>query len=267
MTDKKPTLASALLDAQRSIHAVGKDSKNNYSKYNYASAENIIAACREVLLEAGLTFQRTAWDMSEVSYRHVSNWDKNQKRMADTELAVAVVTMKFKLSHPASAESEEYAAAVHAQERVGTPLDKAVSAALTSGLSYMLRDILMIPRVDETELNQFDDSTYQDRLKSGQHPTPQQLEHKAFQSENLAIRSRVVPILTEAGVKKATQTDAIYRFVTNGKLGSDDVSNDNQAFAEVATALETYAKELRDAGVPLTELVDRALEAKQETAA
>ena len=56
--------------------------------------------------------------------------------------------MDFELCHPASGESQTDKADFPAQLKKGTPLDKAVAAALTTSLAYWLRDLLLIPRVD-----------------------------------------------------------------------------------------------------------------------
>jgi len=45
-------------------------------------------------------------------------------------------------------------------EKKGTPADKAVAAALTTSLNYFLRDLLMIPRSEEFDMDKTDDTSY-----------------------------------------------------------------------------------------------------------
>jgi hypothetical protein len=126
-------LAGALIAAQKAIGSVSKDAKNTFANYDYVSAETMITQCRRALHGAGLIFSRTHWDMKS------------------TDFGVTVVS-KYLLSHPESGESMDLM-----NEMIVPPnqkqLDKAVLAALTTGLNYSLRDLLLIPRADEPEVD------------------------------------------------------------------------------------------------------------------
>ena len=124
-------LQSALLAAQKAVSNVGKDAKNSFANYDYVSAEAMIIACRKALHKSGLSFSRTCWDMK------------------GTDFGMTVVS-KYVLNHAESGESMEMM-----NEMIVPPnqkqLDKAVLAALTTGLNYTLRDMLMIPRCENDQ--------------------------------------------------------------------------------------------------------------------
>jgi hypothetical protein len=119
-------LFKSLLSAQACMKPVEKDARNDYAKYDYVSAEKIVTDSRDSLHKNGLLFTR----------QNV-NWDDR------------TVFMTFVLFHPESGEriidKMTWPITVGKQK----PMDKAVAAALTSSLSYWLRDILAIPRVEK----------------------------------------------------------------------------------------------------------------------
>lgn len=136
------SLNAALLEAQRNVGEVEKDSRNEFGGFNYASAEAIISAARNALLDAGLIAYRETWRFGEAIDPQTSN-----------------LRMFFCLTHADSGESARFEVQWPAIPGKGRPLDKAVAAALTSGWSYWLRDLLLIPRVEES-MDDRDDSQY-----------------------------------------------------------------------------------------------------------
>ena len=124
-------LQSALLAAQKAVSNVGKDAKNSFANYDYVSAEAMIIACRKALHKSGLSFSRTCWDLK------------------GTDFGMTVVS-KYVLTHAESGHTIEMM-----NEMIVPPnqkqLDKAVLAALTTGLNYTLRDMLMIPRCENDQ--------------------------------------------------------------------------------------------------------------------
>ena len=147
MTQQKSTLASALLAAQQALPSVGKDSQFKSQSYGYAytSSETMIAACREVLHAAGLTLRRAGW------------------KFDGTPEGGGLVTSQFILTHAGTGESFADEVAWVAVPRGQQPIDKAVAGALTASLGYYLRDLLLVPREDENEMDRRDDSSYQPR--------------------------------------------------------------------------------------------------------
>ncbi len=147
----KVNLEQALWKAQRSIQGVGKDGNNAYSKYRYTSAEAMLSACRNALHDAGLTVRRTTFTYDEKL--HVSS--------------------TIRLSHYESGESEESVIMFPAIEQKGKPQDKAIAAALTGSLSYYLRDLLLLPRSEDFDMDKRDDTEYNpQQIKS---PPPQRI--------------------------------------------------------------------------------------------
>lgn len=143
MTDTK-NLASALLAAQKALPSVGKDAKNSFHHYSYVSAEAMIGACREALHGAGLTVRRAGWKFDGTSEG-------------------GIVNSTFVLSHGPTGESVSDEIAWICVPEKGRPIDKAMAGALTSSLGYYLRDLLLVPREDESEMDRRDDTKYEPR--------------------------------------------------------------------------------------------------------
>lgn len=124
-------LQGALLSAQKAVSNVGKDSKNSFANYDYTSAEAMITQCRKALHKSGLAFARLRWEMK------------------GNEFGISVIS-QYSLTHAESGETLEMV-----NEMIVPPnqkqLDKAVLAALTTGLNYTLRDMLMIPRCENEQ--------------------------------------------------------------------------------------------------------------------
>lgn len=140
-------LAGALLAAQMGIASVGKGSTNKFMNYRYTSADDMISAAREALHAAGLVARRVGWQMSPME-------DGGQ-----------CVTMSMRLDHPASGENFTELVQFPAYTEKGRPMDKAVSGALTASMGYWLRDLLLLPRVDEVEDR--DDRKYDPAKRNG----------------------------------------------------------------------------------------------------
>lgn len=126
------TWESRLIEAQASMARVVKDSRVAFGnqRYAYTSAEDMIGACREALLGAGLALTR--------------QWD-----IVQTERGVNIVSY-FSLHHPAGTVSMgQCPFPLVCQSGKGE--DKAVATALTSSLGYFLRDLLMVPKEDDAQ--------------------------------------------------------------------------------------------------------------------
>jgi len=120
-----------LLQAQREIEGVHKGSKNDFGGYKYASAEDMITASREVLHKNGLIVTRNGWRI-----------------IRSDDDAAPIVEAVYVLAHESGANvvcATQYPICVGK----GRPEDKALNASLTTGLSYFLRDLLLIPRCDD----------------------------------------------------------------------------------------------------------------------
>lgn len=171
---KTETLATALLAAQRALPSVTKDAKNSFHHYSYVSAEGMIGACREVLHGAGLAVRRAGWKF-------------------DGSPEGGIVTSTFILTHAASGESASDEVTWPAIPEKGRPLDKALAGALTSSLGYYLRDLLLVPREDEAEMDRRDDRTYEPRKAAPSPARPAPARQAAQDAPQVAPAPKAAP--------------------------------------------------------------------------
>lgn len=160
-----PSLAKALSVARDRCRAASKDATNTFHKYEYASAEEVIATAVDALDGSGLA-------VIPVSERMVI--------LATSPQVTYALDRTLLLAH-ASGETcpIEVSGWPIIPER-GRPLDKAYATALTSSLAYKLRDLLQMPRG-----NQFDDdvSAADDRQTPVVVPHPQQQTQQAAKAQ------------------------------------------------------------------------------------
>lgn len=148
-------LHSAVAAAINDAHAVAKSSTNSFHKYQYASAEAIIAESREHIARHGLCLIPTFAKHADGYY-----------------------VMRWRLCHSSGA-SIEIDTSIACEAGKGRPLDKAQAGARTTMLSYVLRDLLLLPRV-EHEVDTRDDREYTPRDRKVQElPAIEYAEHKA----------------------------------------------------------------------------------------
>ena len=182
-TKKAGGLAAALLVAQRSLQAVEKDATNSFHRYAYVSAEQMIGAARSALHSAGLVVFRREWNLREdgvsvFSLVEVAHPDSGERMLCD--FCFPVVCEK------------------------GRPIDKAVAGALTTSLSYFLRDLLLVPREDEGAMDRRDDRPTQPQPAVGWKPEPKP-EPKPQKAPPGVVEDRVAE-LNEAKRKLLTET-------------------------------------------------------------
>lgn len=139
---EKSNIAAALLKAQQAIESVKKDATNSFHRYNYTSAEEMIGACRKALHDHGLVATRATWGID--------------KDIGEFGCIVSTMT----LMHADSGERIDAPITWPIVPEKGRPMDKAIAAALTSSLSYWLRDLLMLPR-EEEGMDKRDDRDYE----------------------------------------------------------------------------------------------------------
>lgn len=189
---KTETLATALLAAQRALPSVGKDSQFKAGSYGYAytSSETMIAACREVLHGAGLTLRRAGW------------------KFDGTPEGGGLVTSQFILTHAGTGESVADEVAWVAVPRGQQPIDKAVAGALTASLGYYLRDLLLVPREDENEMDKRDDSAYQPRKATPAPVRSNSTTHTRTDGGNAPARQAAQDAPQAAPAPKASPTPA-----------------------------------------------------------
>ena len=132
------SLAHALLAAQQQLQRIEKDGRNAHFKYDYASAESMIAECRAVLHEHGMLL--TA---GSVTVEPFSSNDQGECLIVRQNWSISLVGENVE----GNTNSIERCWVAVPERGRGT--DKALASSLTANLSYFLRDLLLLPRGDE----------------------------------------------------------------------------------------------------------------------
>jgi hypothetical protein len=125
------SLTAALVAAQASIKAIPHDARNDFHKYRYTSSEAILTECKAVLSANGLALLP----------------DGQTITIADGQL---LLVRQFTLLHT-SGEERKLTTAWPIVPDKGRPADKATASAATTSLAYLLRDLLLAPRVDPAD--------------------------------------------------------------------------------------------------------------------
>jgi hypothetical protein len=126
-----PNLNKALAAAQQKCRGASKDSRNNFHGYRYASAEAVITEAKSALADTGLALVPIEQEIAESGGRY-----QLHRRFLLTHESGECLPLS--VSWPAICDRAK-------------PLDKAAGAAATSSLSYLLRDLLLMPRIDDVD--------------------------------------------------------------------------------------------------------------------
>jgi hypothetical protein len=124
-------LARALVAAQASIRAIPHDARNQYHHYSYASAEAIITECKAALTANGLSLMPAGQSLQFLEGQ-------------------TLLVRQFVLLHTGGEERSLTTAWPIVPDK-GRPVDKATACAATTSLAYLLRDLLLAPRVDPAD--------------------------------------------------------------------------------------------------------------------
>lgn len=155
MTDKK--VFAALIEAQKSIRGIVKTGRNSFQKYTYATTESMITECREALHSAGLTLVVLESRIDEAVAPNIPHADllklgKGKESISTFAAAVSPTVLRKKYALLcADGSSLEMRQDWPVFVENGRGPDKAVAAAVTASLGYFLRDLLLIPRVDDSD--------------------------------------------------------------------------------------------------------------------
>ena len=156
----KGGLAKALAAACAKARGVEKDAKNKFHGYDYASAEVIYAEAKLALEGCGLALVPVG---NEVAFlpeggdtRLVASPTKKNRDGSPKETLEVYAGPRFELRSSyllvhESGESLPLSCSWPIVPESGRPLDKATASARTTSLSYLLRDLLGMPRVDKTD--------------------------------------------------------------------------------------------------------------------
>lgn len=140
-------LAAALAAAQKQAKSVQHDGHNTAHGYKYASAEAIIEESRDALSAHGLALLRVASVLHRPTepIEHVAT----NRRGESQAFHIPVVYQRTDLLLHESGESLTLETEWPIIPEAGRPFDKATAAADTASLGYLLRDLLLLPRVEK----------------------------------------------------------------------------------------------------------------------
>jgi hypothetical protein len=168
MTDVNPQamLFNALAAAQAAAKAVDKDATNKFHRYAYTSAEGMIAEAKQALAAHGLAVVPVV-----ASLREPKECERPSKDDGDVgKGAKAILAATWMVVHGMGGTLTIDCEWPVIPEK-GRPFDKALAAARTASLNYLLRDLLQLPRVEEgTDLDH--DSRDAHRQPPRQPPAP-----------------------------------------------------------------------------------------------
>ena len=219
MSNEKPqpsgweAILPHLLKAQVEVEAVEKASRNDYSGYFYASAEDMITASRRVLHNNGLMVTRNGWRIVE------------SQREGRPDKVEAVYVLAHKNGSSVACVTE-YPICT----KKGTPEDKALNASLTTGLSYFIRDLLLIPRCDE-EVDRRQDM----QVRSGVRSTPKPKTGRSKRDQFLASVGQWI----NRDITESATAESCIKLLELNDLPTDGTCTPTQ-FAEMVKKVETY---------------------------
>jgi hypothetical protein len=143
------TLYQKLLDIQRQIGVVEKDSRNQFHKYDYASIESVVGATHDPLADAGIVVLGGVNTLTDVT-----------RNTREGESIVTTIELVFTLIDTETGERLDIPWAGRGDD----PADKGVSKALTDARKTFLIQQLNLRRGDDTEA---DDATDQRSAPNG----------------------------------------------------------------------------------------------------
>lgn len=140
-----PDLSTALAAAIAAARGAAKDARHQQG-YQYASAESVLSEAREALAAHGLSI---------VPASATVDWTGQiETRAKDGTVHVhdvGVLSRRCSLLGPGGAIDLLSTWPVVCGP--GRPRDKAIAGALTSSLAYLVRDLLLLPRLTEDQLD------------------------------------------------------------------------------------------------------------------
>ncbi len=134
------TLAAALARAMMAVAGVEKGARNKFHGYDYVSADQMVAHCRAALANEGIAVVPTSHRINAIRIPYVEEGKSGRK---EKEAPASIVCEYLVMGH---GEAYQMASEVPLCPEAGRPIDKAVFAAKTEALGYVLRDLLLVPR-------------------------------------------------------------------------------------------------------------------------
>lgn len=162
MSETKPIgLWQAVAEAQRALKSIAKNrtsgEEDSRFTYDYVSADAMIHFCREALLENGVVYSLLG--VREDVAKRMSHLVFNKATKQTVEMPICWLVATHKVTH-SSGETFEWTTEQAAVVSNGRPVDKAFVAAGTVATREALRFLLNVPRKNDDEPEQRDDSDY-----------------------------------------------------------------------------------------------------------
>lgn len=156
-----PNLCAGLVAAQRAARGVAKDSTNQHFRYKYASSEDVILAAREALSVGDLALYAES-HLLEVLLPAVPGERGESGWLVEPADPILSVRVRYVLVH-SSGETRLIESSTPLIPEKGRPYDKALAAAKTYDLAYVLRTLLLLPRGEPEAdgVDSRDDSAWQ----------------------------------------------------------------------------------------------------------
>jgi hypothetical protein len=134
-------LAQSLAQARDKCKSATKDGYNDYHKYAYATADNVIGGASEALAGSGLALVPVSEELAVLA----------------GSPPIYVLNRTLLLSHSSGESIRIEVKGWPVVPERGRPLDKAFCVALTTSLAYKLRDLLQMPRGEDDDAAAQDD--------------------------------------------------------------------------------------------------------------
>lgn len=146
MSDLKH-LATALVKAQAEAQAITKSKTNEHFRFAYAPMESFIAEGKRVLALHGLALIPGNEDFFFGPEKSATRLGKGGEVVGESKAPSMVLKHTYLLVHAESGETHEMRRETPVVPEKGRPEDKQTSAVRTQDLGYLIRDLLLIPRV------------------------------------------------------------------------------------------------------------------------
>lgn len=146
------SLAAKLLTAQIAVDVAVKSARNDHHRFNYATADSVVAVAKEALNASGLVLVNTKWEIrGEPIAFSVGE--------RDNQISGLTVAASFILLDSESEEKMELSCELPYVPVKGRPVDKAALASLTEMRGYLALGLLGIERVDKDDVSGRDDTS------------------------------------------------------------------------------------------------------------
>lgn len=214
------TLARGLLQAQSAVRSALKRDRNEHHGYSYASAEDVIIVARDALSAGGL-----AWIVRAARFVlwPATPGASDQGKLGGVWGAVGVLVLQVGVIAAGTGDSLEIETEIPVVPQQGRPLDKALFAAHTEGLSYLLRDLLLIPREQSPDVSGRADTAERARPR----PEPQRR----------SVEETIAEIDAASEVAKVIGVVQAQRAAAGGAMSDDDGERIEAAYTARVVAL------------------------------